>query len=404
MRKLITAIAICLGLTSSALAQTTFTMPPPAGVALMGLQSVTSCGSAALSNNGLAYATMDLTGKLCTAASVSASITGFNPTTTGTPIAVTTGGVTGTLPAGAVVVASNVGTTNTAYCKLGASAATSDQPIAPNGGWFAFTVSAATQLTCITSTSTTTVNMVGGSGLPTGTGGGGGGSSSSITSWAGGTLGAMANYGTSPGAVLVPGMNAFVTNSPAVTNAGTFATQVNGFTSWAGSTLGAMANYGTSPGAVLVPGVNAFITNANSNGQATMANSSPTVLASNQSVADPCMFQAKSNLAIATNATSLTQVLAASGSTTVYICSLSLIAGGATTFTLSGGTGTNCATTNTVIIGATPVANSLSFAANGGLTLGNGGGTIAKSSSSQELCAINGSGQYVSGNLTYVQQ
>lgn len=30
---------------------------------------------------------------------------------------------------------------------------------------------------------------------------------------------------------------------------------------WAGSNLGAMANYGTSPGAVLVPGVNAFVTN-----------------------------------------------------------------------------------------------------------------------------------------------
>lgn len=34
-----------------------------------------------------------------------------------------------------------------------------------------------------------------------------------ITSWAGGTLGAMANYGTSPGAVLVPGANVFVTGS-----------------------------------------------------------------------------------------------------------------------------------------------------------------------------------------------
>src|SRR6185436_14012124 len=142
--------------------------------------------------------------------------TGF-PTiqTTGTPISVTTGGVTGTLPSGAVVVASNVGTTNIAYCKLGASATTSDIPLAPNGGWFAFTVGASTQLTCITSTSTTTVNMVGGSGLPTGSGGGGGsgGGSSSITSWGGGTLGAMATYGTSPGAVLVPGVNAFVTNT-----------------------------------------------------------------------------------------------------------------------------------------------------------------------------------------------
>lgn len=49
---------------------------------------------------------------------------------------------------------------------------------------------------------------------------------SSISTWASGTLGAMANYGTSPGAVLVPGVNAFVTNSPSVTgtvtaNAGT---------------------------------------------------------------------------------------------------------------------------------------------------------------------------------------
>lgn len=108
--------------------------------------------------------------------SFSASFAGFPTTqTTGTPISVTTGGVSGTLPAGTVVVASNVGTTNAAYCKLGASATTSDQYIAPSGGWFAFTVGASTQLTCITSTSTTTVNMVGGSGLPTGTGGGSGG-------------------------------------------------------------------------------------------------------------------------------------------------------------------------------------------------------------------------------------
>lgn len=37
-----------------------------------------------------------------------------------------------------------------------------------------------------------------------------------ITKWANGSLGAMANYGTSPGAVLVPGVNAFVTNASSV--------------------------------------------------------------------------------------------------------------------------------------------------------------------------------------------
>jgi hypothetical protein len=35
----------------------------------------------------------------------------------------------------------------------------------------------------------------------------------SVSTWANGTLGAMANYGTSPGAVLVPGVNANVTNT-----------------------------------------------------------------------------------------------------------------------------------------------------------------------------------------------
>lgn len=140
------------------------------------------------------------TGEQIVNAAVSASIAGF-PTTqsTGTPIAVTTGGVSGTLPTGAVVVATNVGTTNAAYCKLGASATTSDQYIAPSGGWFAFTVGVSTQLTCITSTSTTTVNMVGGSGIPTGTGGGGGGSGGggAITA----ASGAFASGSISSGAV-----------------------------------------------------------------------------------------------------------------------------------------------------------------------------------------------------------
>jgi len=44
----------------------------------------------------------------------------------------------------------------------------------------------------------------------------------SITTWGGGTLGAMAAYGSSPGAVLVPGVNAFVTNT--VTVSGTVTT------------------------------------------------------------------------------------------------------------------------------------------------------------------------------------
>jgi hypothetical protein len=191
-----------------------------------------------------------------------------------------------------------------------------------------------------------------------------------------------------------------------VVGTGTLATQVNGFTSWAGSTLGAIANYGTSPGAVLVPGVNAFVTNANTNGQATMANSSPVTLASNQAVADPCTFQAKTNLPINTNSTSSVQLIALSGSTSIYVCSLSLIAAGATTVAFTTGTGTACVTGNAAVIGSTTasIANSMALAANGGLTLGSGVGTIAKGAASSELCIILGSSVFVAGNLTYVQQ
>lgn len=58
--------------------------------------------------------------------------------------------------------------------------------------------------------------------LATNAGDGNCASNVAIPTWAGGTLGAMANYGTSPGAVLVPGTNAFITNIPAVSQSGTW--------------------------------------------------------------------------------------------------------------------------------------------------------------------------------------
>ncbi len=180
-----------------------------AGIASANAQAatvVTTCGTLpqAYAAGSARAPTQDTNGNGCVAASVSASITGFAPATTGTPISVTTGGVTGTLPAGAVVVASNVGATNGAYCKLGASATISDQLIPPNS-WFAFTVGASTQLTCITSTSTTTVNMVGGAGLPTGSGGGGG-------------SGALTNYALETGGNLASILSAVQGAIPAGTN------------------------------------------------------------------------------------------------------------------------------------------------------------------------------------------
>jgi hypothetical protein len=83
-------------------------------------------------------------------------------------------------------------------------------------------------------------------------------------------IGAFANYGTSPGAVKVPGVNAYITNTPAVSGSGVF--EVGPTTSANTSTnpffnevtdgtnvMGAMANFGTSPGAVKSINSNASI-------------------------------------------------------------------------------------------------------------------------------------------------
>jgi hypothetical protein len=102
---------------------------------------------------------------------LNADVLGFSPTSAGTPLAVSTSANTAALPAGATVVATNVGASQGAFCALGASSSTAQQYIAPNGGWFAFSVGSATQVSCVTASGTTTIDLVGGTGFPIGSGG-----------------------------------------------------------------------------------------------------------------------------------------------------------------------------------------------------------------------------------------
>src|SRR6266403_1849796 len=67
MKKLSAALLLYLGLASAALAQTKFTLPPPAGIFLGGYQVVTTCGAASgLAAGNLAFGAMDTTGAICT--------------------------------------------------------------------------------------------------------------------------------------------------------------------------------------------------------------------------------------------------------------------------------------------------------------------------------------------------
>lgn len=101
------------------------------------------------------------------AGSFSATISGFAPNgNAGTPIAVTGTTSATVLPAGEVVVFSNVGSV-TAFLKLGDSGVSVDNTGLPifASGQFALTVGVNTYAAAITSSGTTTINMTGGAGL-----------------------------------------------------------------------------------------------------------------------------------------------------------------------------------------------------------------------------------------------
>jgi hypothetical protein len=120
---------------------------------------------------------------------------------------------------------------------------------------------------------------------------------------------------------------------------------------------------------------------------------------------DPCTQATKTNIAIAT-ATGTTQVVAPSGSTQVYVCSFSLVAAATAVVNLVGGTGATCTTgTPVAAIGSTTAANGMSFAANNGLTFGNGGATVVRTTTAGHgLCLIQSGTTALAGNITYVQQ
>lgn len=103
----------------------------------------------------------------------------------------------------------------------------------------------------------------------------GGALRSDNASWAGTALGAPSNYGTSPGAVAVPGVNAFITNTPSVAQSGTWTVQPGN----TANTTAWLMNVGQFGGSNVVTG-----TGASGAGIPRVTISSDSSLAANQSV------------------------------------------------------------------------------------------------------------------------
>jgi hypothetical protein len=93
-----------------------------------------------------------------------------------------------------------------------------------------------------------------------------------------------------------------------------------------------------------------------------------------------------------------TQIVALSGSTSIYVTSEDFMAAGVDTFQWIYGTGTACATGQGTLSGAYSLSTS-----NPGLTKGGGVGTILKVPSGNALCAITTAAVAVAGSISYMQ-
>lgn len=372
--------------------------------------------------------TVNQLGQLCASASVSASITGFAPNGNFANLTATNSSASVALPAGAVVIFQNTGTT-TVSCTVGIGSATAlvSEVQIPASSSVPFTVGSNTFGACIdqTGSASNVIALAGGAGLFTGFGGGGGGSGGAVTNagtFAVQLTGATNNINNIAGTVSLP------------TGAATSALQTTGNTSLTtiNTTLGTPMQ--ASGGSVTANAGTNLNTSALSTSALQGTNSATTahtcsvagfseigclgqidddikgsVAAGTARIGytsdDPCTQLTKTNFTISTTSGTV-QLVAPSGSTQVYICSLVTVGATASIQNLVGGTGATCTTgTPVAMLGSTTAANGMSFAANGGFTFGNGGATISRTTTAGHgVCLIQNATAQISGGGTYVQQ
>jgi hypothetical protein len=325
--------------------------------------------------------------------SFSASLSGFQPTPAYAQLTVGATSARVALPSGSVVIVYNTGT-NSAFVTLGGSTATASlsNDFIPAGGWMAFTVGANTFLAAIETAGTTSLNISGGSGLPTGAGGGGGGGG-------GGSNASVGSTGSAaPGSATYDGM------------------LVNG-----GNMVGASGSaWGSAPIGLNVLGVNAnVLSSALPPGAATAANQEVTAAGTSASSAQAVqgvtggvpvptssantggsltsIVQAGASVAINISSTGATQLVPAVSGKTIYVTEWNALAAGTTNITFEYGTGSNCGTGTQALTGA------YAFTAQTGAAPGSGLGPILIVPASNALCATLSAAVQVSGSLSYTQ-
>jgi hypothetical protein len=120
---------------------------------------------------------------------------------------------------------------------------------------------------------------------------------------------------------------------------------------------------------------------------------------------DPCSGVAKTVIPINISTATTTELTAAlaGASNNYYVCSLTLVAGAAQTIALVDDDSDGCGSVTSGMAGGTTAAAGFSFAANGGITFGNGLGTIFKTNGTNRvICAVTGQAALIVGAITVV--
>lgn len=125
----------------------------------------------------------------------------------------------------------------------------------------------------------------------------------------------------------------------------------------------------------------------------------------NTLIIDPCAGQTKTSTPINQAAAGPTTLVAGTSAKKTYVCSMLLITATAQNVNLVEGTGTNCSSVTSGLLGGTTAATGPNLAANGGFAHGEGSSAVASTATNADnLCIIvSGSGQ-VSGVIETVQQ
>lgn len=256
-----------------------------------------------------------------------------------------------------------------------------------------------------------------------------------ISQWVGTTLGAPSNYGTSPGAVTVPGVNAFITNTPTnnTTQLNSTTIDTNSGNKSAGTQRVVIAtdqpNLTTALN-VAVPS-NISVNDSQTGGASTSTAASgvkkvgvvgnagaafdaatgaapPTngVLAvglgsgatSGFMLAIPVCDTFK-NVNISTATTTL--IVTGVSGRHVRICQLNMVTALANNVGIISGTGATCGTGTGAIVGTT-AATGYNFAANGGIATGSGIGEIMQTvATGDSVCFVTSAGTQLSGVVSY---